>query len=244
MAGTGGPQRGSAYGEGAPEQPTRGGLYNPVLMPNDMRRLMYLARFPVQGAASSAVASTHSRGVNTPSGTAAQRTMPPAKPNATKRPTNRAGMNKCGLPIMQAKYVAIFVQMGRDLGVNPLFVMASAVQESGWTMPHVFGTNKLSNGKPLNNLFGMTAAGGDNLPYPSVEASAKAWEADWGPYLAHHPQTIQAYAAALNSNKLHMYNSNPSYPGEIAKRYKQLVDAAVACDVPGLQASTPPTVKP
>lgn len=244
MAESGHPPTVVASAKETAREPVPRGLYNPVLMPNDIRRMVHLARFPSQPAASIAVASAPSRAMVSQSGAAAHGKASPATSHAAKRSVKRAGMNKCGLPIMQEKYVAIFVQMGRDLGVNPLFIMASAVQESGWNMPHVFGTNKLSDGKPLNNLFGMTAAGGDNLPYPSVEASAKAWEADWGPYLAHHPQTIQAYAAALNSNRLHMYNSNPNYPGEIAKRYKQLVDASVACDVPGLQVPTQPVGKP
>jgi beta-N-acetylglucosaminidase len=74
--------------------------------------------------------------------------------------------------------------MGSDLHVKPLFIMSTALQESGWNLVHVFGTNSSSGGKPLNNLFGMTRAGGNNIAYPSVWASAQAWEANWGPYLS------------------------------------------------------------
>ena len=136
---------------------------------------------------------------------------------------------KCSTPIMQPQYIATFAQMGNQLQVNPLFIMSTALQESGWNLAHVYGTNSSSHGQPLNNLFGMTSGGGNNIAYPSVAASAQAWIADWGSYLSDHPQTIQAYAAALNSNPRHMYNSNPAYPGELAARYKQLVAAAAAC---------------
>jgi RHS repeat-associated protein len=136
---------------------------------------------------------------------------------------------KCSTAIMQPKYTAIFAQMGKQLGVNPLFIMSTALQESGWNLVHVFGTNSASNGQPLNNLFGMTKAGGNNIHYSSVEASAQAWEDDWGPSLANHPQTIQAYTNDLLSNPTHMYNSNPAYPGNMAARYKQLQDATQAC---------------
>ena len=87
---------------------------------------------------------------------------------------NQLATNKCGRPIMQLKYIAIFERMGRQLNINPLFIMSTALQESGWDLVHVFGTNSSSNGKPLNNLFGMTQHGGNNIAYPSVEASADA----------------------------------------------------------------------
>jgi len=130
---------------------------------------------------------------------------------------------------MQPQYTTIFGQMGRDLGISPLFVMSTALQESGWDLVHVYGTNSSSHGQPLNNLFGQTYGGGNNIAYPSVEDSAAAWEGNWGPYLQDHPQTIQDYAAALNSDPKHMYNSNPAYPGELAARYDQLLDATSAC---------------
>ncbi len=87
---------------------------------------------------------------------------------------------KCATAIMQPRFTSIFGQMGKDLGVNPLFIMSTALQESGWNLVHVFGTNSLSHGQPLNNLFGMTNAGGNNIPYSSLNASAQAWEDDWG----------------------------------------------------------------
>jgi len=60
---------------------------------------------------------------------------------------------------MQLKYIAIFEKMGKRLGIDPLFIMSTALQESGWDLVHVFGTNSSSNGRPLNNLYGMTKHG-------------------------------------------------------------------------------------
>src|SRR5271157_2269991 len=53
---------------------------------------------------------------------------------------------KCSKPIMQPQYTKIFGQLGRDLSVEPLFLMAIALQESGWDLVHVFGTNSSSKG--------------------------------------------------------------------------------------------------
>jgi len=136
---------------------------------------------------------------------------------------------KCSKPIMQPQYTKIFGQLGRDLSVEPLFLMAIALQESGWDLVHVFGTNSSSKGQPLNNLFGLTKAGGNNIAFSTVEASAEYWKKEWGPYISDKPKTIEAFVADLVKDKKHMYNSSPGYPGEIKKRYEQLQDATEAC---------------
>lgn len=147
---------------------------------------------------------------------------------------------KCKRLIMQAKYTQIFGQMGRDLGINPLFIMSTALQESGWDLVHVYGTNSSSHGQPLNNLFGATYGGHNNIAYPNVQASALAWEQNWGPYLSTPPQTIQGYAQDLTKNPHHMYNSDPAYPGNLADRYAQLVQAVADC---GADFTPPPPSK-
>jgi RHS repeat-associated protein len=137
----------------------------------------------------------------------------------------------CDRPVMQQQYIAIFGRMGRDLSTNPAFIMTTAIKESGWDLVHVYGTNSSSNGRPLNNLFGETFHGGNNIPYPSVWASAQAWENNWGKYLTNPPKTIQQYAADLNSNPHHMYNKNPKYPGQLARLYNQLLKAIKDCGI-------------
>jgi hypothetical protein len=132
---------------------------------------------------------------------------------------------------MQPEYIKIFSQMGIALGIDPAFIMTTALRESGWDLPHVYGTNSSSNGKPLNNLFGMTKAGGNNIAYPSLEASAQAWEDNWGKYLANHPATFQEYVQDLLSDPHHMYNKYPEYPGSMADLYRSLVKALNDCGI-------------
>jgi RHS repeat-associated protein len=117
----------------------------------------------------------------------------------------------CNSAILQPQYTSVFAQMGKDLGVDPTFIMAISLQESGANLSHVFGTNSSSNNQPLNNLFGSTYGGRDNIGYPSVQASATAWERDWGSYLSDHPTTIQGFVADLLKDPTHMYNVNPDY---------------------------------
>jgi RHS repeat-associated protein len=118
----------------------------------------------------------------------------------------------CNSKILQPTITSVFAQMGKDLGINPTFFMAVALQESGWNLSHVYGTNAQSNGQPLNNLFGLTQAGGDNLSFPNVMASATYWEMDWGPYLTNKPTTIQQFVTDLIGTPGHMYNTSPTWP--------------------------------
>jgi RHS repeat-associated protein len=128
----------------------------------------------------------------------------------------------CSSKILQPQYLQIYADMGKDLNVNPLFIMAVSLQESGWNLSHVYGTNSSSGGAQLNNLFGTTYAGGNNIPYPTVQASAIAWELNWGNYLKNPPQTIQAFTQDLTSNPVHMYNTNPTWPSSISNDYDAL----------------------
>jgi hypothetical protein len=130
---------------------------------------------------------------------------------------------------MQQQYINIFGQMGKDLNVKPEFIMTTAVQESGWNLVHVYGINKLSNGQPLNNLFGAAPGGGNNKRYPSVWASAVDWEKSWGPQLTNNPQTIQDYVKDLLSVPTHMYNTNPNYPANMAATYNTVTRAINTC---------------
>jgi RHS repeat-associated protein len=136
----------------------------------------------------------------------------------------------CDKPILQPTYTSIFIMMGNDLGTDPAFFAAIALQESGWDLSHVYGTNASSGGQPLNNLFGATYGGGDNIAYPSVKASAIAWEKDWGYLLTDHPTTIKGFVSDLLKDPHHMYNSSPNWPisieggnyvvGPLAARHK------------------------
>jgi hypothetical protein len=107
--------------------------------------------------------------------------------------------------------------MGKALGVNPVFIMAVSLQESGWNLSHVFETNSSSNGQKLNNLFGIAPGGGDNMAFSSPQASATFWEQTFGPALANKPTTIQGFVSDLeNLANGEMYNSaNPDWATSI-----------------------------
>jgi len=137
----------------------------------------------------------------------------------------------CSKPIMQQEYIGYYKQMGKDLNVKPEFIMTSSLQESGWDLSHVYGTNSSSNGKPLNNLFGAAPNGGNNKAYPNVWASATDWEKTWGPVLTDNPQTIDAYVKDLNSRPKKMYNSHKSYPGDMSAAFSTLQSVLSACNV-------------
>jgi hypothetical protein len=132
--------------------------------------------------------------------------------------------------------------MAQDLNVDPTFIMAVSLQESGWNLSHVFETNPSSDGKPLNNLFGETNAGGDNLVFGSIQESATHWEQNWGPYLSNSPTTIQGFVNDLTGTPRHMYNSSPDWKisitgGKLSNgqktigTYQSVVNSLDACDI-------------
>jgi len=90
----------------------------------------------------------------------------------------------------------------------------------------------------LNNLFGTTFAGKNNIPYPSVTASGIAWENNWGTYLTNPPQTIQAFTTDLTSNQNHMYNANPTWPTSVADDYHTLQNRFKNCNITFPSVST------
>jgi RHS repeat-associated protein len=152
----------------------------------------------------------------------------------------------CDSAIMAPEITTIFSEMGAHLGLDPEFIMAVAVQESGWNLSHVYQTNSTSDGKPLNNLFGLTNAGGNNLRFDSIRDSAAYWEKIWGPFLSDQPKTISAFVFDLVKDPKHMYNANadwqtaiiggtfengPSAGKKTVGTYRSVVNALANCDV-------------
>ena len=125
---------------------------------------------------------------------------------------------KCKSAIPKPGIVQIFANMGKALGIDPEFIMAISLQESGWNLSHVFGTNSSSGGQPLNNLFGIAPNGGNNKPFPNVQASATWWVKTFGAALSNDPGTIQAFVNDLQTNNpAGAYNSaDPDWAIEIA----------------------------
>ena len=137
----------------------------------------------------------------------------------------------CKSPAFEPQYLKIYSDMGKHLKVDPHFIMAVSIQESGYNLIHVYETNKSSHGKPLNNLFGSTYGGGDNIAYPSVGDSAVAWEKNWGPQLDDHPSTIEDFTWDLTKNPHHMYNENKEWPGAVEDLYRDMMRHLKECGV-------------
>ena len=117
----------------------------------------------------------------------------------------------CDSPLF--KFSNLFIEMAKNerLNTQPEFLMALALQESGWDLQHVYETNPSSGGKPLNNLFGLTNAGGNNLAFPSPEASGEYFIKEWGAYLK-GSKTIKEFVEKLISTPGHKWNDHPNYP--------------------------------
>ena len=114
----------------------------------------------------------------------------------------------------------IFAGMGAALGIDPQFIMALSLQESGANLVHVSQTNPSSGGQPLNNLFGVTAGGANNLTFSSPQASANWWVSTYGAALANKPTTIQGFVSDLQNNPAGKYNSvNPDWGFSIEGGY-------------------------
>lgn len=65
--------------------------------------------------------------------------------------------------------------MANSIGVNVNYIMALSAYESGWDGPHA---------QDLNNLFGLTNAGGNDLTFGSYQASANYWVQHYGSTVA------------------------------------------------------------
>jgi RHS repeat-associated protein len=120
-----------------------------------------------------------------------------------------APQKKCKSPCDSAVwgFSDLFSNMARELRTKPEFLMTLAIQESGWDLSHVYETNSSSGGKPLNNLFGLTDAGGNNLQFSSVKASGDYFIN--GQYITTKPQTISAFVQELLDDN---WNKHPNYP--------------------------------
>jgi RHS repeat-associated protein len=122
------------------------------------------------------------------------------------------GSNICNSKILQPSFLNIFAGMGTALGINPEFLMALSLEESGANLSHVFQKNSSSGGQPLNNLFGVAPGGGNNMAFSSPQASANWWVSTFGGALKNQPTTIQGFVSDLLNNPAGPYNSaNPNW---------------------------------
>jgi hypothetical protein len=106
-----------------------------------------------------------------------------------------------------------------SLNVPSNFVVGLSSFESGWLDNHNYA---------LQNLFGLTNAGGNNLSFPSFQASANYFVSLVSPYVQ-NAQTIPAFLAGLSKEG---FNSvNPNYNSLLTNRINNIGKWEAKCGV-------------
>jgi len=106
------------------------------------------------------------------------------------------------------KNMPIYRDVASQLNVPVNFVVAHSAGESGWLNDHNF---------QLNNLFGLTHAGGKNQSFATPEDSGTAYIKAVD-HKVHGVKTWEDYIAGLQKENPYKYNSvNPNYASDIHK---------------------------
>jgi hypothetical protein len=104
---------------------------------------------------------------------------------------------------------------------NVDFILALSAYESGWDPVYSGATHS----PPINNPFGLTQAGGNDLTFPSLQAAAAYWSQNDGAYIQ-GDTTIQQFAAALQPH----YNTvNPNWTGALISVYNSVERRKADC---------------
>nr|WP_294551644.1 glucosaminidase domain-containing protein [uncultured Rhodopila sp.] len=115
--------------------------------------------------------------------------------------------------------LALYQDMAKTLETDADFLMSLSSMESGWLNAHNQG---------LHNLFGVTAAGGNNLSFTTYQKAADFWVEHFGDYVR-GAKTMDAFADGLKKAK---YNSvNPAYYDELKKQLATVVKYKNACGI-------------
>jgi len=109
--------------------------------------------------------------------------------------------------------------MAQQLNVPRDYLTGLASFESGWLDNHNFA---------LNNMWGLTQAGGNNLSFPSIQAGNNYFSTHVGPYIQ-GAQTLPAFFDGLQKEG---YNAvNPNYYSLLAGRIGKIPLWEAACNV-------------
>ena len=107
--------------------------------------------------------------------------------------------------------------MAQQLNVPGNYLTGLASYESGWLDNHNFA---------LNNMWGLTRAGGNNLSFPSIQAGNAYFTAHVGPFIQ-GAQTLPAFFSGLQKEG---YNAvNPNYYSQLASRINSIPKWSAAC---------------
>lgn len=108
--------------------------------------------------------------------------------------------------------------MASRLSIDVDFLLALCAYEDAWGHD--------AHNDRLHNLFGLTQAGGRNLPFASDQACCDYWEAHYGA-LVKGAATFNDFERRIRSIG---YNSkNPSYDSDLMAVYRSVVLHKAAC---------------
>lgn len=102
--------------------------------------------------------------------------------------------------------VKLYVGIAKTSQTDPNFIMALSAQESGWNGKH---------SQQLHNLFGLTHAGGNNLGFPSYQASADYWASHFASWVQ-GTKTVNSFLDGLLNHNPPYNSADPNYRVDIA----------------------------
>jgi len=139
-----------------------------------------------------------------------------------------SGLNDCNAYKPLADWLCNRIKkLAEQLNVDPLLLLALAAVESGW--------NDQSNGHPgnrpqhaveLNNPFGVTHAGGNNIHFSSLDAAFTFWAKTYGNAVG-GADNVTDFLAGLKA--AHYNSKNPNYEDFFADVFDSAVWFAVNC---------------
>jgi hypothetical protein len=103
-------------------------------------------------------------------------------------------------------------QMAADLGVHEDWLLGLSSYESGWYNAH---------NRALNNPFGLTRAGGNNLRFDTVQDAIELWSRTFGPQVR-NASTAQEFVTKLQGGP-RVYNSvNPEWSEKVLMQVRTI----------------------
>jgi len=108
--------------------------------------------------------------------------------------------------------------MSADMDVDPNYMFALSAYESGWYGPHA---------QSLNNPFGLTHGGGNDIQFSSIGSAAQYFEGRIGPSVA----DADSFDEFVQDIRGEGYNSkNPNYDSDLSNVYKSVKKFGANCD--------------
>ena len=133
---------------------------------------------------------------------------------------DRLGLAACP-PNVKAFFQALgptINQMATNLNVDPNFIFALSAYESGWYGSHA---------QSLNNPFGLTHAGGNDVAYDSIAQAAQYWENHVGPDVQDDQSMSQFIQDLRNEGYISV---NGSYDRNLMRTYNSVKKYSKNCD--------------